>query len=166
MGAKLFSEANRVNHNVDHRITLYFSAKNKMGTTQMPIINFLLRSFYYFRTGYSIYLSLPLTMISLCTTVYYLAIQNMPTLKNIFPSLLEFGLALIVVVYPGGALAGWLHFKKMPFYRIEQSINVDSNPYSQTKLAPVMIPMWKTLMGLAVKEGLDVSEMQKILEAS
>lgn len=105
-------------------------------------------------------------MISLCTTVYYLAIQNMPVLKSLFPGVLEFGLALVVVVYPGGALAGWFHFKKMPFYRIEQTINVESNPYSQTKLTPVMIPMWRTLMALAEKEGLDVSEMQKILETS
>ena len=132
----------------------------------MKAINFLLRSFYYFRTGYSIYLSLPLTMISLCTTVYYLAIQNIPILKSVFPGVLEFGLALVVVVYPSGALAGWFHFKKMPFYRIEQTINVESNPYSQTKLTPVMIPMWKTLMELARKEGLNVSEMQKILETS
>ena len=130
------------------------------------MINFLMRSFYYFRTGYSIYLSLPLQMISLCTTVYYLAIQNIPTLKTFFPGFMEFALALVVVVYPVGSVAGWFHFKKMPFYRIEQTINVESNPYSQTKLTPVMIPMWKTLMELARKEGLNVSEMQKILETS
>lgn len=130
------------------------------------MINFLVRSFYYFRTGYSIYLSLPLQMISLCTTVYYLAIQNIPTLKTFFPGFMEFALALVVVVYPVGSVAGWFHFKKMPFYRIEQTINVESNPYSQTKLTPVMIPMWKTLMALAEKEGLDVQEMRKILETS
>jgi len=130
------------------------------------LINFLVRSFYYFRTGYSIYLSLPLQMISLCTTVYYLAIQNIPTLKTFFPGFMEFALALVVVVYPVGSVAGWFHFKKMPFYRIEQTINVESNPYSQTKLTPVMIPMWKTLMALAEKEGLDVQEMRKILETS
>jgi hypothetical protein len=130
------------------------------------MINFLLRSFYYFRTGYAIYLSLPLAMISLTTTVYYLAIKNMPILQTLFPGMLEFGLTLIIIVYPLGVVAGWFHFKKMPFYRIEQTINVESNPYSQTKLTPVMIPMWTTLMALAKKEGLDVSEMQKILDST
>lgn len=130
------------------------------------MINFLLRSFYYFRTGYSIYLSLPLQMISLCTTVYYLAIQNISGLKTFFPGFIEFALALVIVVYPIGSVAGWFHFKALPFYRIEQTINVESNPYSQTKLTPVMIPMWKTLMALAEKEGLDVQEMRKILEST
>lgn len=127
------------------------------------MINFLVRSFYYFRTGYGIYLSLPIAMISLCTTVYYLAIQNIPVLKSIFPGILEFGLALIIMVYPSGVVTGWLHLKVMPFYRVEQQIQVESNPYSQRVLTPVMVPMWKVLIELGKKEGIDVSEMEKTL---
>ncbi len=133
------------------------------------MINFLLRSFYYFRTGYGIYLSLPLTMISLCTTVYYLAIKNMPILQSLFPGMLEFGVTLILVVYPIGVLAGWFHFKKAPFYRIEQAINVESNPYSQTKLAPVMIPLWELLYDLGKRENLDekiLEDVAKIIKSS
>lgn len=130
------------------------------------MLNRILRSFYYFRTGYSIYLSMPFQMVNLCTTVYYLAIQNVPALKTFFPGFLEFALALIVIVYPAGATTGWLHFKALPFYRVEQAINVESNPYSQTKLTPVMVPMWKTLIAIAEKEGIDVKEMRQILESS
>lgn len=130
------------------------------------MIDFLLRSFYYFRTGYSIYLSLPLTLVSLCTTVYYLAIQNIPAIKAMVPGFIEFAVLLVVVVYPLGALAGWFHFKALPFYRIEQQVNVESNPYSQDKLAPVMLPMWKMMIELGKKEGIDVSAMEKIMVKS
>ena len=130
------------------------------------MIRFLLRSFYYFRTGYSIYLSLPLAMISLTTTVYYLAIKNMPFLQSLFPGMMEFGVTLILLVYPAGVLAGWIHFKRAPFYRVEQDINVESNPYSQNKLAPVTVPLYKLLMDWGKKEGLDVTEIEKILNAS
>lgn len=127
------------------------------------MINFLVRSFYYFRTGYGIYLSMPIGMISLCTTVYYLAIQNVPALKSVFPGVLEFGAALVLVVYPSGVVTGWLHLKIMPFYRVEQQIQVEANPYSNRVLTPVMVPMWKILIELGKKEGLDVSEMEKTL---
>lgn len=127
------------------------------------MINFLVRSFYYFRTGYGIYLSMPIGMISLCTTVYYLAIQNVPTLKSIFPGVLEFGAALVLIVYPSGVVTGWLHLKIMPFYRVEQQIQVEANPYSNRVLTPVMVPMWKLLIEIGRKEGLDVSEMEKTL---
>lgn len=127
------------------------------------MINFLVRSFYYFRTGYGIYLSMPIGMISLCTTVYYLAIQNVPALKSVFPGVLEFGAALVLVVYPSGVVTGWLHLKIMPFYRVEQQIQVEANPYSNRVLTPVMVPMWKILIELGRKEGLDVSEMEKTL---
>ncbi len=130
------------------------------------MLNRILRSFYYFRTGYSIYLSLPLTLINLCTTIYYLAIQNIPAVKQFFPGFIEFGLALVVLVYPAGALAGYIHFKRAPFYKLEQAINVESNPYSQDHLTPVMIPMWRAIIALAERENIDVEEMRRILEKS
>ena len=132
----------------------------------MNPLDLVIRSLYYFRNGYGIYLSLPLTLVSFTTTVYYLAIQNVPFLKGIFPSFVLFGVVLTLFIYPAGVLIGWIHFKKMRFYRIEQEIQVESNPYSQDRLAPVMIPMWKMMVELGKREGIDVSEMEKILRKS
>lgn len=129
------------------------------------MINRLLRSLSYFRSGFSNYINYPFTLISFGTTFYYLAIQNMPQLKTVFPGFLEFMIATTLIVYPLGHLLGWLHYKKLLF-PVEQDINVESNPYSQYKLTPVMIPMWKAIIAIAEKEGLDVKEMHQILEQS
>ncbi len=129
----------------------------------------LIRSLYYFRNGYGVYLSLPLTIVSFCTTVYYLAIQNIPILKQFFPGFIEFAVALFLIVYPVGVFVGWMHFKKAPFYRVETQIQVESNPYSQTKLAPVMIPLWELFYCWGIKEGLDekiMADIKRILDAS
>lgn len=131
--------------------------------------NLLIRSFYYFRNGYGIYISLPLTLVSFTTTIYYLAIQNIPLLKTIFPGFMEFAAALILTVYPVGSLAGWIHFKKAPFYEMETHIQTESNPYSQDKLAPVMVPLWEFFYEYGTKEGMNpvtLEKMRKILDNS
>lgn len=121
------------------------------------------RSLSYFRAGFSNYINYPFTLISFGTTFYYLALNNMPQLKSIFPGFLEFMIVTTLIVYPLGHITGFLHYKKLLF-PVEQAINVESNPYSQYKLTPVMVPMWKTIIALAEKEGLDAEEMRRILE--
>ena len=132
------------------------------------ITDFVIRTFYYFRTGYSIYLSLPLTLISLSTTVYYLAIQNIPILQGIFQNIIVFGVFLTLIVYPCGAVVGWVHFKRAPFYRVEQDVNVESNPYSNTKVTPVSLPQLRLFAVMARERGMvkDAEEMEEIIKRS
>ena len=43
------------------------------------------RGWYYFRTGWSTYFAFILAAINTLTVTYFLAIENYPSLKSIFP---------------------------------------------------------------------------------
>ena len=51
------------------------------------------RSWYYFRTGWATYFAFILAAINTLTVTYYLAIENLPMLKEIFPSFILFSLS-------------------------------------------------------------------------
>lgn len=106
----------------------------------MKLYDLIGRFFYYFRIAYATYLGLLLGVISFLTTTYYLAIQNIPFLKGVFPGFIEFSIVTFFIVTPFGIGLGWWHLKHSPFYRSEQEIGVEANPYLNKKLSPVTIP--------------------------
>jgi len=95
----------------------------------MNISNFLFRAWYYFRLGYGTYITFVIGFISTVTTVYYLAIKNIPPLLDLFPSFSTFTILGAVLLLPTGVLFGWLHMKKTPAWTAEQDISTEANPY-------------------------------------
>lgn len=133
----------------------------------MDFIRLLQRSWFYFQKGYGTYLALPIGLTSVATTVYYLAIKSLPILTSIFPQFHYF-LLIFPLIYPIGAVLGWLHYRKSNQYQREQEIMVTSNPYSTNRLAPISIPTWKLFSVLARKEGLNdlADQMDDIIRRS
>ena len=87
------------------------------------------RGWFYFRMGWSTYFAFVLAALNTLTVTYYLAIDNYPVLKQIFPS---FELYIIVIVSIGVPLltfVGYAHYKKTQAYRSEADIWIESNPY-------------------------------------
>ena len=116
----------------------------------------LRRSWLYFRTGFSIYISLPLGAAQFLVTTYYLFIKEMPSLA--FLHLWLYTLVSIPIGLLASVLAGYIHYKGIGAFQAEQDISVESNPYNY-KLVPgvsreVSIPA--TLLSLRV--------LQKIAE--
>jgi hypothetical protein len=95
----------------------------------------LYRAWYYFRQGYSTYLTFLLGYASTLVTVYFLAIKNMPTLLDLFPHFAEFAIISTIVGVPLCVLIGWVHMKRSRLYSSEADIAVESSPY-QYKLPP------------------------------
>jgi hypothetical protein len=98
-------------------------------------MSYIGRLWYYFRTGYAIYLTFFLGYGSTLVTVYYLAIKNVPSLLDIFPKFWPFAILATAI---GGPLAiglGWVHMKRSVGYTSEVDIGVESNPYNY-KLMP------------------------------
>jgi hypothetical protein len=93
------------------------------------------RAWYYFRQGYSTYLTFLLGYVSTLVTVYYLAVRNMPPLLDLFPHFASFAVLATVVGVPLAVVIGWVHMKRSRLFSSEQDITVESNPY-QYKLAP------------------------------
>ncbi len=95
----------------------------------MMRLGFIARLWYYFRIGYSTYLTFLLGYLSTLVTVYYLAIKNLPTLLDIFPHFVPFAALATVVGGPLSVTIGWLHFKRSAAYSAEADIGVEANPY-------------------------------------
>jgi hypothetical protein len=95
----------------------------------MTRIGFLARLWYYFRLGYSTYLTFILGYLSTLVTVYYLAIKNLPSLLDLFPRFVPFAALATVIGGPFAILIGWLHLKRTPLYTSEVDITYEANPY-------------------------------------
>ena len=135
---------------------------------KMNIRRLLLRSWFYFRFGYSTYLSLPTSLIAYASSVYYLAVRNVPFLMKIFPYFYVFIVVALVVMPPVSVVLAWMHFKKAfsPMFRAELDVGVESNPYAMTIVMPVNLPLFEAVSNIAKQQGIDTSELDKIIRAT
>ena len=92
------------------------------------------RSWYYFRMGWSTYFAFIFAAVNTLTVTYFLAIENYPILKEIFPSFEIYIIILAGIGIPLLTLIGYIHFKRTPAYRSETAINYESNPYNRRLL--------------------------------
>ena len=87
------------------------------------------RGWFYFRMGWSTYFAFILAAINTLTVTYFLAVDNYPTLKIIFPSFEIYVLILISIGVPLLIFIGYCHYKKTKAFRSEMDILVESNPF-------------------------------------
>jgi len=131
------------------------------------------RSWYYFRTGYSTYFAFILAAINTLTVTYFLAIDNYPELKLIFPSFEQYVTIIVFVGVPLLITIGYLHFKRTKAFKSEVDVLIESNPYQRRntvngeinlKLNLKLITM---LIKLSKNESLnqnDISDIEKLLD--
>ena len=79
--------------------------------------------------GWSTYFVFILAAINTLTVTYFLAIDNYPTLKSIFPSFEQYAVMMVCIGIPLLILVGYAHFKKTLAYKSEMDVMVESNPY-------------------------------------
>ena len=135
----------------------------------MKASNFAFRMWYYFRVGYSTYLSFLLGIATTFVTVYYLAISNIPQLRAVFPHFgLFVGIALVIGI-PVACGIGWFHIKGSALWKSEIDIASEANPYLY-KMYPgywleAFTPLYlELLMGLKKileKEGMLTEEERR-----
>tara|TARA_B100000029_G_scaffold492315_1_gene553442 strand:+ start:153 stop:647 length:495 start_codon:yes stop_codon:yes gene_type:complete len=87
------------------------------------------RAWFYFRQGWSTYFAFIFAAVNTLTVTYYLAIENYPFLKTIFPTFEQYILIVIILGIPLLIGIGYAHYKKTPSYRAEADVWVESNPY-------------------------------------
>jgi len=108
-----------------------------MKLRQLASLRWISRAWYYFRLGYSTYLTFLLGYLSTLITVYYLAIKNIPYLLDLFPRFVPFAILATIIGAPLSVVIGWFHIKRSILFSSEQDISVEANPY-QYKLTPGM----------------------------
>jgi len=134
------------------------------------------RAWYYFRMGYSTYLTFLLGYVTTLITVYYLAIKSIPSLLEIFPKFVPFAVLATVVAVPLTVAIGWIHLKRSRLYSSETDVGMEANPYNykstpgkEIELSwPVLLVYLNILEKLAETNGLlteeDKREVQVLKE--
>lgn len=122
-----------------------------------------MRFWYYFRMGYSTYLSFLLGAVNTLTVIYYLLIRNIPDLSVIFPYFSVFVIPAVLLGFPLAVIVGWLHMKGSRAYSSELDISVEANPYAY-KLTPgyqteVVMPLYLKVIDLLAR----ISKDRKLL---
>jgi hypothetical protein len=87
------------------------------------------RGWFYFRQGWSVYFAFIFAAVNTLTVTYFLAIDNYPFLKDIFPSFIHYVAILVLIGIPLLVLIGYAHYKRTPSYKAEADIHIEANPH-------------------------------------
>ena len=118
--------------------------------------NLMFRAWYYFRQGWSIYFAFILAAINTLTVTYFLAIDNYPSLKSVFPSFEQYVVIGVLIGVPLLITVGYAHYKKTEGFKSEVDVLIESNPYQRRILVNS-----ETVLSLQLKLILIIQEIAK-----
>jgi len=124
------------------------------------VLNIFKRTWYYVRTGWSVYFAFIFAAINMLVVTYFLAIDNYPMLKEVFPTFIIYVTIVVTIGIPLLVFIGYMHFKRTPSFRAEAVINFESNPFTRRVLvnSELTLKLNTKLMELILK----ISQGEKI----
>ena len=128
----------------------------------------MFRSWFYFRTGWQTYFAFILAAINTLTVTYFLAIDNYPSLKTVFPTFEIYILIILSIGIPLLVLIGFVHFKRSRSFKSEVDILVESNPYQKRNTVNselnlrLNLKVVSMMLKVSRKENLSEAEIQEI----
>ena len=128
------------------------------------------RGWYYFRIGYATYFAFILAGINTLTVTFFLAVDNYPSLKLIFPSFEQYILIIIAVGIPLLILVGYAHFisGRRGAFQSEVDILAENNPYQRRNTVNgelnlrLNLKLISMLIKISKKETLSEKDLQDI----
>ena len=128
------------------------------------------RGWFYFRMGWSTYFAFILAAINTLTVTYFLAIDNYPALKAVFPSFEQYIVIIVTIGIPLLIFVGYLHFKRTQAFKSEIDVLIETNPFLRRNAVNVDIILRSNikLMELILKLSKDtisedeLNDMKKI----
>ena len=130
--------------------------------------NLMFRLWYYFRQGWSIYFAFILAAINTLTVTYFLAIDNYPSLKSVFPSFELYIIILSSIGIPILIFIGYAHYKKTQGFKSEIDIIIESNPYQRRILVntetalSLQLKLVTIIQMMAKNQEIDQNQLDKI----
>ena len=130
----------------------------------------IFRSWFYFRTGWQTYFAFILAAINTLTVTYFLAIENYPSLKTVFPSFEIYILITASIGIPLLVLIGFVHFKRSHSFKSEADVLIESNPYQRRNtvnseiILRLNLQLMSTLLKVAKKEDLSEEEIEEMTQ--
>ncbi len=128
------------------------------------------RVWFYFRMGWSTYFAFILAAINTLTVTYFLAIENYPSLKLIFPSFEVYIIIIVTIGIPLLVAIGYAHFKRTQAFKSEIDVQIESNPFQQRNTVNneinlrVNLQLMKLLSKLINNEKLEPDESKNLQE--
>ncbi len=132
--------------------------------------NVFFRSWFYFRQGWSVYFAFIFAALNTLIVTYYLAIENAPFLKSIFPSFVEYVITLVAIGIPLLVIVGYAHYKRTSAFRSESEIASESNPYmarlvsNSEMLFQLNLKMIHLMIKLVNDEKISESELNEVVK--
>ena len=126
------------------------------------------RGWFYFRQGWSVYFAFIFAAVNTLTVTYFLAIDNYPFLKDIFPSFIHYIAVIVLIGIPLLVLVGYAHYKRTASFKAEADIHIEANPHLRRILtnSEFMLSMSLQLSELSMKlmnnEKLTSDEMNNL----
>ena len=126
------------------------------------------RGWFYFRQGWSVYFAFIFAAVNTLTVTYFLAIDNYPFLKDIFPSFIHYVAVIVLIGIPLLVLVGYAHYKRTASFKAEADIHIEANPHLRRILtnSEFMLSMSLQLSELSMKlmnnEKLTSDEMNNL----
>ena len=126
------------------------------------------RGWFYFRQGWSVYFAFIFAAVNTLTVTYFLAIDNYPFLKDVFPSFIHYIAIVVLVGIPVLVLVGYAHYKRTASFKAEADIHIEANPHLRRILTntEIMLSMSLQLSELSMKlmnnEKLTSDEMNNL----
>ena len=88
------------------------------------------RLWQYFRVGWATYFGFIFAALNTIITTYYLAIDNVSFLQQVFPTFGHYVISVILIGIPALIGVGYIHTKRTSAYREEAKIQVETNPHA------------------------------------
>tara|TARA_Y100000815_G_C13187357_1_gene441589 strand:+ start:58 stop:513 length:456 start_codon:yes stop_codon:yes gene_type:complete len=126
------------------------------------------RGWFYFRQGWSVYFAFIFAAVNTLTVTYFLAIDNYPFLKDVFPSFIHYIAVIVLIGIPLLVLVGYAHYKRTASFKAEADIHIEANPHLRRILTNTefMLTMSLQLSELSMKlmnnEKLTSDEMNNL----
>ena len=126
------------------------------------------RGWFYFRTGWSTYFVFILAAINTLTVTYFLAVDNYPILKAVFPTFELYAVVMISIGIPLLIVVGYFHFKKTVAYKSEVDVMIEANPYITRNTVNIdlvlklNLKLISLLLNMSTGEKIDKNEMDEI----
>ncbi|SVA34808.1 uncharacterized protein METZ01_LOCUS87662 [marine metagenome] len=126
------------------------------------------RGWFYFRQGWSVYFAFIFAAVNTLTVTYFLAIDNYPFLKDVFPSFVHYIAIVVLIGIPILVLVGYAHYKRTASFKAEADIHIEANPHLRRILTntEIMLSMSLQLSELSMKlmnnEKLTSDEMNNL----
>lgn len=116
----------------------------------MKMGELIFRAWYYLRLGYGTYMSFIVGFVTFVSTTYYLAVERMPLLKEVFSHFYMYVIVSLMLIVSFCVFLGWLHMKRTLAYPTQVRINVEANPYNYIRIpgkeTEIIWPLWSVLL--------------------